>query len=60
MWRAQFDVWMLDPFQLKTLTRGIEPPTPLPTTQGIRIIYFSINKDIDNSGGFLAAVVAPR
>lgn len=55
---VQLDVWMLDPFQIKTLTCGIKPPTLLPTTQGIRVTYFSINKDTDNSGGLLAAVVA--
>lgn len=55
---VQLDVWMLDPFQMKTLTCGIKPPTRLPTTQGIRMTYFPINKDTDNSGGLLAAAVA--
>lgn len=51
---VQRDVWM----QIKTLTHGIKPPTPLPTAHGIRTTYFSENKDTDNSGGLLAAVVA--
>lgn len=58
MQSTQLDVWILDPFQIKTLTRGIKPPTLLPTTHGIRMTYFSVNKDTDNSGGLLAAVVA--
>lgn len=33
-------------------------PHPLSTTQGIRMTYFSINKDRDNGGGLLAAAVA--
>lgn len=45
------DVWILDSFQIKTLTHGIKPPTLLPTTHGIRTTYFSVNKDTDNSGG---------
>lgn len=57
--RVRLDVWVLDPFQNKSPS-NVESsrPHPLSTTQGIRMTYFSINKDRDNGGGLLAAAVA--